>query len=58
VARTVESTRFAQSFSGLPDGDYAVIVFRTSFANKALGRETITLERETERWRVVGYSIA
>jgi len=35
-----------------------VIVFRASFANKAVGRETVTLEREGDDWRVVGYLIA
>jgi len=58
TARTVDSTRFARSFPGFPDGDYAVIVFRASFANKAVGRETVTLEREGDDWRVVGYLIA
>ena len=57
AARAVESTQFAKSFPGLPDGDYAIVVFRASFANRAVARETVTLEREGERWRVVGYSI-
>jgi hypothetical protein len=58
ATRAVDSTRFEKSFPGLPDGDYAIIVFRTSFANKASARETITLEREEGAWRVVGYLIA
>ena len=57
-ARAVQSTSFAKSLPGFPDGDYAVIVFRTSFAHKAVARETITLEREEGAWHVVGYLIA
>lgn len=56
--RAVDSTRFAKSLPGFPDGDYAVVVFRSSFANKAVARETLTLEREGDIWRVVGYLIA
>jgi hypothetical protein len=56
--RTVLSTSFQKSFPGAPDGDYAIVVFRTSFAKKADGRETVTLEREADgKWHVVGYFI-
>ena len=56
--RAIDSTRFAKAIPGFPDGDYAIVVFRTSFANKAVSRETVTLEREAGVWRVVGYFIA
>jgi hypothetical protein len=56
--RAVDSTRFATALPGFPDGDYAVIVFRTSFAKKSAAYETVTLEREGNAWRVVGYVIA
>jgi len=58
ATRAVASTRFATSFPGFPEGDYAVIVFRASFANKPIVRETVTLEREGNAWRVIGYLIA
>jgi hypothetical protein len=58
VERSVLSTKFARTFRGAPDGDYALIVFRTSFAKKIDSRETVTLEREADGvWRVVGYFI-
>jgi len=58
TARTIESTRFAKSLPGFPEGDYAVVVFRTTFAKKPMtGRETVTLELEGGAWRVVGYAI-
>ena len=57
-SRTIFKTDFTKSFPGAPDGDYALIVYTTSFANKAEGYETLTLERESDgKWRVVGYSI-
>ena len=39
-----------------PDG-YEVVKFRTSFARKAEATETVTLERDGGRWRVVGATI-
>jgi len=56
--RTIFKTGFKKTFPGAPEGDYALIVYTTSFANKARSRETLTLERESDgKWRVVGYSI-
>jgi hypothetical protein len=58
VERTLLTTQFTKSFPGAPDSDYALLVFRTNFANKTDGRETVTLEHETDgTWRVVGYFI-
>jgi hypothetical protein len=57
-SRTVFKTSFQTTFPGAPQGDYALIVYATSYANKADGRETVTLERESDgQWRVVGYFI-
>ncbi|SRR6266404_9709234 len=56
--RTISKTGFKNTFPGAPEGDYALIVYTTSFANKARSRETLTLERESDgKWRVVGYLI-
>ena len=58
VQRTLVSTRFEKSFPGAPEGDYAVLAFRTAFEKDAGGTETVTLERELDGiWRVVGYTI-
>ncbi len=58
VDRTMLSTQFTNSFAGAPDGDYALLVFRTNFGNKTDGRETVTLQREADgNWRVIGYFI-
>lgn len=41
-----------------PPHGYEMIKFRTSFANRADATETVTLERESSGWRVVGYWIS
>jgi Protein of unknown function (DUF4019) len=54
--RTAGPTRFQTTLSGFPDGEYVQLLFSTSFANKANGRETLTMEREADgKWRVIGY---
>jgi len=43
---------------GTPPGEFLVVVFRTEFAGKPQGVETLTMERESDgKWRVVGYLI-
>jgi hypothetical protein len=56
--RTLVRTTFANAFRGLPEGDYALLLFRTAFANRVDSAESVTLEREADgAWRVVGYAI-
>ena len=58
IERSVLSTQFMKNIPGAPDGDYAVLEFRASFANKTDSRETISLEHEADgAWRVIGYFI-
>ena len=57
VQRSVASTQFTNTIEGQPVGDYALIVFRTAWKNKTLGRELVALEVEGYRWHVVGYTI-
>lgn len=58
VTRGVLSTRFSKTAAGVPDGDYATVIFRSSFAANPSGRETVTLSHETAGgWRVIGYLI-
>jgi Protein of unknown function (DUF4019) len=58
VERSILSTEFPKTFPGAPAGEYALLVFRTSFANKIDSNETVTLQREADGvWRVVGYFI-
>ena len=59
VQRAVAATTFGSSFKGLPPGgNYALVQFRTSFAQKLGGGEHVTLERGADGvWRVIGYVI-
>ncbi len=56
--RAALATQFRKNFPGAPDGEYAIVVFRTTFAKKMDARETLTLEHEADGvWRVIGYFI-
>ena len=57
VQRTVLSTKLTRTLPGQPDGDYALVAFRTSWTGKTVGRELVSLEYEGARWRVIGYVI-
>jgi len=58
VQRAVVQTAFQRSLPGVPDGDFALLQFRTSFAKQTNAGETVTLEREADgAWRVIGYFI-
>jgi hypothetical protein len=58
VQRAVVTTRFERTFPGAPDGDYAIVEFRTAFAGKTEALETVSLEHEADgAWRVIGYFI-
>jgi hypothetical protein len=56
--RALLGTQFRKNIPGVPDGDYAIVLFRTTFAKKMDARETLTLEHEPDgAWRVIGYLI-
>ena len=57
-SRTISKTDFRKKFQDYPEGDYALIIYTTGFANKTVGQETVTLERGADgKWRVIGYFI-
>lgn len=58
LQRTLLGATLETQVPDLPPGEYALLQFRTSFANRVDGRETLTLERESDgTWRVIGYFI-
>ncbi len=58
LSRTLASSRFENRIPGSPPGDYAVLVYRSSFANRSDSAETVSLERDRDgAWRVIGYTI-
>lgn len=56
ISRKVRSATHETSMPGAPDGEYVVIQFEASFANKKSAVETVTpmLEKHGD-WRVSGY---
>ncbi len=58
LSRSVLSTQTATHLPGAPDGQYAVMQFNTSFANKQSSVETVTFMLEKDgQWRAAGYYI-
>jgi hypothetical protein len=58
IRRTAIGTTFQPRIPNMPPGEFAVLLFRTSFDKDPGASETVTLERESDgNWRVVGYHI-
>ena len=58
VSRKLKSAQPATSLPGAPDGQYVVMQFETSFADKKSAVETVTFALEKDgRWRSTGYFI-
>lgn len=58
VSRTVKSKQYATTAPGVPDGQYVVIQYDSSFEKKASAVETITpMLDEDGAWRMSGYQI-
>nr|WP_246394792.1 DUF4019 domain-containing protein [Microbulbifer rhizosphaerae] len=57
LKREVDSVSRHKTLPGVPDGDYVVVTFATSFENKAQATETVTVEKVASEWRTLGYFI-
>lgn len=58
INREIKNQNYTKSLPGAPDGEYVVIQFSTSFANKKNAIETVTPMLESDgEWRVTGYYI-
>jgi hypothetical protein len=56
--RAVLATQFRKKIPGSADGEYAIVLFRSTFAGKIGAQETVVLQLETDgTWRVIGYTI-
>jgi hypothetical protein len=56
--RELESAQPEHKLPGVPDGDYVVMKYRSSFANYASATETVTSMRDADgTWRVAGYFV-
>jgi len=58
LSRKLQSAEYKTSLPGAPDGEYVVIKYDSSFANKKSAVETVTpmLDKDGQ-WRVSGYFI-
>jgi hypothetical protein len=57
-SRTLASLNHRTNLPGVPDGEYAVMQYRTEFERKADAVETVTTARQSDgSWRVAGYFI-
>lgn len=57
-SRKLKGAKYVTSLPGAPDGEYVVIQFDASFANKEEAVETVTpMKDEDGVWRVSGYYI-
>lgn len=56
-SRKLEASEFQESLEGLPDGEYVIFVFESSYENrKYVVSEIVALAKEADSsWRVVGY---
>jgi uncharacterized protein DUF4019 len=58
ISRKLKSAQYKTELPGAPDGEYVVIRYDTSFANKKEAIETVTpLLDKDGKWRVSGYFI-
>jgi ABC-type transporter MlaC component len=58
VSRNLKVAQYATSLPGAPDGQYVVIQYDSSFANKKSATETVTPMMDKDgQWRVSGYYI-
>ena len=58
VSRRLKSAQYTKSLPGAPDGEYVVLRFDTSFANKKAAVETVTPMLDPDgQWKVSGYYI-
>jgi Protein of unknown function (DUF4019) len=56
--RALKSSQYATELPGAPDGEYVVLQFETSFANKKNAIETVTPMKDPDgKWRVSGYYV-
>ena len=56
--RKLISANLRQQLPGMPDGNYVVLLYQTTFEHKAKGSETITPMLDKDgKWKVTGYLI-
>lgn len=57
LLRKLQASTRTKSLPGVPDGDYVVVTFETSFDNKKSAVETVTPMLVVGHWMVSGYQV-
>jgi hypothetical protein len=58
VSRKFKSSQYTKTLPGVPDGEYVVIQYDTSFEHKQSAVETVTPMLDKDgKWRISGYFI-
>lgn len=57
VSREPAGVDMMKSLPGAPDGEYAIVHFKTKFAKKADAKETVTMMLDGGVWKCAGYFI-
>jgi len=57
VSREPAGADMMKSLPGAPDGDYAIVHFKTKFQKKADAKETVTMMLDGGKWKCAGYFI-
>jgi hypothetical protein len=55
--RALQGVTASNSLPGAPAGQYEIVLFQTSFAQKSGATEQVVLARESSGWKVIGYFI-
>ena len=55
--RVYKTSKTSKTLAGAPEGEYMVLEYTTSFANKPNVTETLVLSREGGGWKLAGYSV-
>jgi hypothetical protein len=56
--RKLDTAKYTAILPGVPNGDYVVLLFESSFEHKAVAQETVIMSQEKDKeWRVAGYYI-
>jgi len=56
-SRKFRATEYKTSVPGAPDGQYVVVYYDTSFAQKQSASEIVTLMKSAGDWKVAGYFV-
>lgn len=58
ISRNLRTQDYKTSVPAAPDGDYYILVFDSSFANKKAAVEIVTMMKDKDKqWRLAGYFI-